>query len=71
MMVWMPRLAQQTLKWLLLGTASAYQGKDHSINVLFLTFLLQASVIALCQRQGIGSLDWLSEANLLVLLLGL
>lgn len=71
MMVWMPRLARQTLKWLLLGTVSEYQGKDHSINVLFLTFFLQASVTALCQRQDIGSLDCLSEANLLVLWLGL
>lgn len=64
MMVWTPRLARHTLKWLLLETVSAYQGKDHSINVLFLAFFLQASVIALCQRQDIGSLDWLSEANL-------
>lgn len=70
-MVWMARLAQQTLKWLLLETVSAYQGKDHPINVLFLTFFLQASVTALCQRQDIGSLDWLREASLLVLWLGL
>lgn len=70
MMVWMPRLARETLKWLLLETASEYQGKNHSINVLFLTFFLQASVIAFCQRQDIGTLDWLSEGNLLVLWLG-
>lgn len=70
-MVWMPRLARETLKWLLLEMVSAYQGKDHSINALFLTFLLRASVTALCQRQDIGSLAWLSAANLLVLWLGL
>lgn len=39
-MVWMPQPAWETLKWLLLETASAYQGKDHSINALFLTFFL-------------------------------
>lgn len=71
MTVWMPRLVLESLKQLLLETASAYQGKDHSINALFLTFFLQASVIALYQRQDIGSLAWLSAANLLVLQLDL
>lgn len=70
-MVWMLWPVRETLKWLLLGMMSAYQGKDHSINMLFLTFFLQASVTAFCQRKDIWSLTWLSASNHLVLWLGL